>query len=118
MEIHGLHTECQSGWYSLIQQCDIELTALDPDYKPAQIKEKFGTLRFYFDTRDEIRDEMQAIVNKYEKISAVTCEMCGEPGTLCNPRGYWYKTLCSMHDTNRNLISKVRSTESVDTPQK
>ena len=106
MEVHGLHTECGEGWYPLVLQCHNELLALDPDYRPAQIKEKFGTLRFYFDTKEGLWDEMQAIVTKHEKMSAVTCEVCGEPGVLCNPRGYWYKTLCAEHEALRKTPGK------------
>jgi len=77
---------------------------LDPDYEPAQIKEKFGTLRFYFDTKTELWDSMQAVVTKYEKMSAVTCEACGEAGVLCTPNGFWYKTRCELHSASKSVM--------------
>jgi len=35
------------GWMPIIEQLDKDITALDPDYGVQQIKEKFGTLRYY-----------------------------------------------------------------------
>ena len=58
----------------------------------SQVKEKFGTLRFYVD-RDN--DEIHAMINMAESMSARTCEVCGSPGKS-NSRG-WIKTLCETH---------------------
>jgi hypothetical protein len=57
--------------------------------KLLQVKEKFGTLRVYFDRFDQ---ELGRLVEMAEHLSAVTCEWCGAPGTL-HPKGWW-KTLC------------------------
>jgi ribosomal protein S14 len=57
--------------------------------RASQVKEKFGTLRFYmtFET-----DEMSTIINKAESQSSKTCEACGRPGKI---RGkYWLSTRC------------------------
>lgn len=73
--------ECSSGWYDLIIQCHKELLAIDPNYVPVQIKEKFGGLRFYFDTSEtDDRIEMHRIVSKYEKLSYTICEVSGRQG--------------------------------------
>lgn len=37
------------GWVPIIEQLDKDISALDPDYQIMQVKEKFGTLRFYCD---------------------------------------------------------------------
>ena len=55
----------------------------------SQVKEKFGTLRFYMTTETE---EMSALIREAEERSAVTCEECGSPGT-CRDGG-WILTLC------------------------
>lgn len=60
----------------------------DPVYID-QIKEKFSALRFYVDGGDEI---ISGIIRHAEFISSRTCEVTGNPGTLCN-NGGWYKTL-------------------------
>lgn len=50
--------ECSGGWYNLLHDCCQEITdryedaGVSIDFVPAQIKEKFGTLRFYFGYKD------------------------------------------------------------------
>ena len=59
--------DCDPGWYDLIEKIDVELRVIDPEYTIYQIKEKFGALRFYFDTEEppETRTYMQEIVSAY-----------------------------------------------------
>lgn len=53
--------ECSGGWYQLLRECCEAIVAryaedgigiYDIDFEPAQIKEKFGTLRFYYGYTD------------------------------------------------------------------
>ena len=62
----------------------------------AQIKEKFGGLRFYYNGGDEVIDNM---VDSAEMTADKTCEMCGKPGEKRG--GGWIKTLCDEHDAER-----------------
>jgi len=57
-----------------------------------QVKEKFGTLRFYYSGGDEY---ISGLVSMAESMSGVTCEECGKPGT--STRGGWIKTACKEH---------------------
>jgi hypothetical protein len=57
-----------------------------------QVKEKYGTLRFYFDGGD---DYIDGIIAMAESMSARTCEVCGAPGT--SNGGGWIRTLCEEH---------------------
>ena len=57
-----------------------------------QVKEKFGTLRFYYTGGD---DYISGLVSMAESMSGVTCEECGKPGT--STRGGWIKTACKEH---------------------
>lgn len=59
-----------------------------------QIKEKFGSLRFYVDGGD---DYTEGIISMAEAMSSVTCEVCGNTGKT-NRQG-WLRTLCSEHRT-------------------
>ena len=56
-----------------------------------QVKEKFGGLRFYVDGAD---NEVYGMITMAEAMSYVTCEQCGNPGSL-HHRGGWLKTVCS-----------------------
>ena len=43
----GRWVQCGKGWYPLICELDEKLAAIFPDYELHQVKEKFGTLRYY-----------------------------------------------------------------------
>lgn len=60
-----------------------------PEVKIGQIKEKFGTLRFYYDGGDDV---IRGMVSFAESLCGNICEMTGEAGSLCKSGG-WYKTL-------------------------
>ena len=61
-----------------------------------QVKEKFGTLRFYYTGGD---DYISGLVSMAESMSAVTCESCGHPGE--QTRGGWIKTNCKPCEEKR-----------------
>jgi hypothetical protein len=92
--------QCDSGWNKIILNCHKELSEIDPFYEVLQIKEKFGGLRYYFQPQTLVQttiDKMYDVVRKYESLSLLTCEKCGEPGNahLLNDR--WMKTYCEKH---------------------
>jgi hypothetical protein len=66
-----------------------------PEVTAVQVKEKFGTLRFYYDGGD---DYIRGLVSMAESMSAVTCEECGNLGK--SRRGGWIRTLCDSHSKN------------------
>lgn len=52
------------------------------DYRIAQIKEKFGGLRWYdYGAPSSIYQELQETINKYGELSYHTCINCGRPAT-------------------------------------
>jgi hypothetical protein len=63
-----------------------------PPVVAVQIKEKFGTLRFYYDGGDEY---IAGVLSMAESMSARTCEQCGSLGTARG--GGWIRTLCDKH---------------------
>lgn len=88
------------GWYPLVVATDRHLARLDPNYVVHQIKEKFGTLRYYcepsrYDANNDVLDAMTAITDGAERASATICERCGEPGVLHRTRRAWLNTLCA-----------------------
>ena len=67
----------------------------------AQIKEKFGGLRFYYSGGDDAIDGM---VRMAESWAARSCEECGAPGKSRD--GGWIKTLCDHHEAERQQRKK------------
>lgn len=63
-----------------------------PMFVASQVKEKFGTLRFYYSGGD---DYIDGVVNMTESMSGATCEVCGAPGTV-GGQG-WISTRCETH---------------------
>jgi len=64
-----------------------------------QVKEKYGTLRLYWEGNDMAAATEQAVedaVALAEARSACTCEVCGRAGVLY-ARGDWLATACPDH---------------------
>lgn len=98
--------ECGDGWASLLHDACVKLNDLlkkmspkeREDIKVLQIKEKYGTLRFYISA---YTDEIDAIISEAEEKSTVTCERCGAHGKL---RGsVWLYTACDEHTREEDL---------------
>ena len=104
------------GWKNIILDMDRQLAYLDPDYEIYQVKEKFGTLRFYYGTAVEdrtVQEIMDALVSYAEMVSAKVCDQCGNSswiqrahwgnkydGTaVLKDSGGWLKTICDNCDT-------------------
>lgn len=68
------------------------LTPQVPKIQAVQVKEKFGTLRFYTNCGNEYIDGLIAMA---EAMSAVTCEECGKPGKVRG--GGWIYVACDEH---------------------
>lgn len=105
----GFGFECNDGWEPLIRRLANKLEPLIVKWineriekkeldvldqfgfpKASQVKEKYGTLRFYMSTST---DEMEDAIREAEEESAKTCEMCGNKGKL---RGTgWVWTMCA-----------------------
>ncbi|AMT92739.1 hypothetical protein A2T55_02110 [Brevibacterium linens] len=99
---HGITPECDTGWFPIIFNLDDKITAIDPNYKAEQVKEKFGALRFYYDTMTVSSDDWVAIdelVDSAEELSRATCEVCGATDSTVSQRtqNRWIKTLCETH---------------------
>lgn len=97
---HGRYLSVDAGWYTLVIATDAQLTRLDSHYRVLQIKEKFGTLRYYCqasgdDPDPELLDAMDAITDDAERASTLICEHCGALGILHRSRRIRVKTLCN-----------------------
>lgn len=114
--------ECADGWYGLLDEMCAKIQAVydengsEPDIIIDQIKEKYGTLRFYYHFGDvnqgihaidfiggpsarfkpgkgnELRERIAEIVSWGEKRSGEICEECGKPGKIRDLA--YIQTLC------------------------
>ena len=94
--------ECGDGWFQILNQLMGNIQhhidwknrkeEVVPQVTLDQVKEKFGTLRFYYTGGD---DYIRGMVTMAESMSGVTCETCGKPGTQTS--GGWIKTVCVEH---------------------
>jgi hypothetical protein len=77
-----------------------------PQVVVAQIKEKFGGLRFYYTGGDATVDGMIRIAESW---AAVSCEECGKPGIRRS--GGWIRTLCDEHYIEQCAKEEARFSE-------
>ena len=92
----GFGFECDDGWFDIIYSLceEVEKVVKDiEEFEVIQVKEKFGSLRFYTNFSN---DEIHKLVGEASKKSQRTCEICGKEGILCD-KNSWVKTLCEEH---------------------
>lgn len=83
---------CGNGWFDLIDKLSEKLSKFE-GVEAAQVKEKFGGLRFYIDgTTKKNREEVHNLTMNAEIESFTICENCGNPGERRS--GNWVRTLC------------------------
>jgi hypothetical protein len=102
--------ECGDGWFNIINQLCANIQhhidwknrkeEVVPQVTVDQVKEKFGSLRFYFTGGD---DYIRGMATMAESMSGVTCEQCGNPGSTVG-RG-WLTTLCEKHAEERGIYN-------------
>jgi len=90
----------------LIDRFPIAIPEPIPQVTLDQVKEKFGTLRFYYTGGD---DYISGMVTMAESMSGVTCEECGKPGERVG--GGWITTLCEEHAEARGIYKTEEETE-------
>ena len=95
--------ECERGWVDLLDRMFSsldELLPIDVEFSLRQVKEKFATLRIYYDIAPGLSDEMEGQVRRIIALagfrSALTCEYCGRPGRGWKRGGYFF-TACDRH---------------------
>jgi len=104
------------GWSGILTQlCQSIQSHIDwknkdgvvvPQVEVLQLKEKFGSLRFYYQGGDEY---IAGLVSMAESMSGITCEECGSPGSQ-GGQG-WISTLCPTHRAERDAERVKRDAE-------
>lgn len=88
------------GWRHIVENLVKEIIKIAPNTKITQIKEKFGTLRFY--CWGDGNDEIFKLIQKAVQESGETCEGCGTKKNVTT-KGSWILTLC---DKCRKVYNK------------
>ena len=107
--------DCGDGWFNILDQLMGNIQHhIDWKNKKEevvaqvtldQVKEKFGTLRFYYTGGDDVIDGM---VRMAESMSGVTCEECSAPAKTHGPG--WIRTICEPCEEDREL-ARQKATE-------
>ena len=89
--------DVDDGWFDILWMLSL---ALEDESKQtgakieaAQVKEKFGGLRFY---TGPCTDRGYDLISMAETLSVRRCEVCGKHGKTCSS-GHWLKTVCKEH---------------------
>ncbi len=102
--------DCGRGWVPILDNLMGTLDVLQRKegftITVAQIKEKFGGLRFYIGAvPTEHYETVYTFIDEAEQLAYVTCEDCGEPGKT--RQGGWIRTLC---DECENRLQQRKKT--------
>jgi len=127
IEYNEMAAQCKAGNFDAFEEANKSLT--DEEYKNKklaeivagdfrtvpdsipqvtldQVKEKFGTLRFYYSGGDDYIDGMVSLA---ESLTGVTCESCGNVGERRG--GGWVHTYCTPCEEKRELARKQADEE-------
>lgn len=89
-------------WVAYVKREEREVPEIIDQVVVTQIKEKFGTLRFYYHGGDEYISGLEAMA---DSMSAVICEDCGCPGkSRSTNTKRWIRTLCEKHAIEQGYI--------------
>jgi hypothetical protein len=106
-----------AGWYPILEKLCANIqhhidwknktSEVVPQVVVAQIKEKFGGLRFYYDGGDEY---ISGLVSMAESWADAVCEECGGIGKRRN--GGWIRTLCDRHEAEHQERKRAQEMKS------
>jgi hypothetical protein len=87
---------------SFVKRKERQVPELVEQVVATQIKEKFGTLRFYYNGGDEF---IRGLDSMAASMTSRTCEECGSPGTSRSTKKQrWVRVLCEKHAEEQGYI--------------
>lgn len=102
-EFPDLFSECQDniwigeGWLPLVRELSAQIVLSNPTCRALQVKEKFGSLRFYVKDAYPTTQQLIALV---EDASSDICDQCGDTGSIVRTNG-WQLGRCEKHTNER-----------------
>lgn len=114
--------EVCDGWRDLLERACARIRAAvlasGGTFHATQIKEKYGTLRFYWDgaLSPAADAQVEEAIDLAEARSACTCEICGEEGRLHGPG--WLTTRCAAHAEGRRPVEIKPGLENIHVVQR
>jgi len=105
--------ECRDGWINLVKDIADYISKRTDKCYATQVKEKFGTLRFYISCVDEEGNnpmdeatfkEIQDYIISVERRSAYICECCGvklDNNNKYKCNSYYIENICVSCDAKR-----------------
>jgi len=97
----NFYFECGDGWIDLFSEIARFISNKTSECYASQVKEKFGTLRFYIDCKNGIREEdyveIASFISAIERQSAHICERCGiklDDSNRNKIKSYWIQNIC------------------------
>lgn len=98
---------CGAGWHPLLRLLFDQLEPMaaaahdlfpDSPLHVIQVKQKVGGLRVYLRGKasDQVLERMHALIQNAGEAAERTCELCGQPGSMRELRGY-YTPRCEAH---------------------
>jgi hypothetical protein len=98
--------QCADGWFDLIDTaCHLISHRLkshpDVAFNLLQIKEKFGTMSFYYSGGDEY---IRGVVNHAMAMSGHICEISGDAGTTHITSRGWIRTVSPAVAKDRDMV--------------
>lgn len=100
-----IEPQCADGWFDLIDTaCQlIERHLVNTPEMPfnlLQVKEKFGTMSFYYSGGDEY---IRGVVNQAMAMSGSICEVSGDAGTMHITNRGWIRTVSEKVAKDRDM---------------
>lgn len=87
---------CGDGWFDIIYNLCKEIHPMRATIM--QIKEKFGTLRFYCSFPEDYSERGYKFIREAEEKSGETCETCGDPAEFRVRNGWRYVSCQPCHE--------------------
>lgn len=104
--------ECNDGWFDILDVLMFTIKwhqkkqETNKEYIPIkidQIKEKFGSLRFYYSGGD---DYVHVLSSFAESLSSKVCEICGDKGSI-DVSASWLRCRCENHNKKQDVSSDI-----------